>query len=54
MSSSELAGLRILIVEDNPIISLDVAETWPTLARLSLGRPTRRSDTLACLWAGKG
>ena len=27
MSSSELWGLRILIVEDDPIIALDVAET---------------------------
>jgi arginase family enzyme len=33
MSSSELGGLRILIVEDDPIIALDVAETRPTLAQ---------------------
>ena len=37
MSSSELAGLRILIVEDNPIISLDVAETLADAGAIVIG-----------------
>ena len=37
MPSSELAGLRILIVEDNPIISLDVAETLADAGAIVIG-----------------
>src|SRR4029078_8897142 len=37
MSSSELAGLRILIVEDDPIIALDVAETLADAGAIVIG-----------------
>jgi DNA-binding response OmpR family regulator len=37
MSSSELAGLRILIVEDDPIIALDVAETLTDAGAIVIG-----------------
>jgi DNA-binding response OmpR family regulator len=37
MSSSELAGLRILIVEDDPIIALDVAETLADAGAVVIG-----------------
>ena len=37
MLSSELAGLRILIVEDDPIIALDVAETLADAGAIVIG-----------------
>ena len=37
MPSSELCGLRILIVEDNPIIALDVAETLADAGAIVVG-----------------
>lgn len=37
MSSSELWGLRILIVEDDPIIALDVAETLVDAGAIVVG-----------------
>ena len=37
MWSSELAGLRILIVEDDPIIALDVAETLADAGAIVIG-----------------
>ena len=37
MFSSELAGLRILIVEDDPIIALDVAETLADAGAIVIG-----------------
>ena len=43
MSSSELAGLRILIVEDDPTIALDVAETLADAGAVVIGPAGRIS-----------